>query len=497
MKYGVFSAAIQTELWDSNVWAFILVIGILFAGMILAHMLKRIIPFLNKMLMPASVLGGLIILIFTTIYQLITKDVFFDLPMFALDLDNNVTGTTLLDNITYHCLGFGFVAMSLRTSDAAKKKGRMGEVFDTGVTTVSTYLIQAIIGLIITISLAQPIVDGLIEGSGVLLALGFGQGTGQAMNFGKAFADQVTIMPDYYLKNGKDFGLAIAALGFLCASIGGVIYLNILKKQGKVKVVKTEETEELGLADVQAKDEIGLNESIDKFSLQLAFVTIVYAASYGVMALLIKLIKDPNTQRTIFGFNFLIGTFLAIGLKNLFRFMRKLGWIHHQYLNNFMLNRISGVAFDIMIVSGIAVINIELLKSYWLVLLLMTIFGAIATFIFIRFVCRRFHKEYKYEQFFGMYGMLTGTASTGIILLREIDPNFETPASDNMVYQNLPAIIFGFPMLMIIKEAVKSRENALAVLGILFGYLAFLLILLFRRQIFKKRKKLSKEKSSQ
>ena len=81
MKYGVFSAAIQTELWDSNVWAFILVIGILFAGMILAHMLKRIIPFLNKMLMPASVLGGLIILIFTTIYQLITKDVFFDLPM--------------------------------------------------------------------------------------------------------------------------------------------------------------------------------------------------------------------------------------------------------------------------------------------------------------------------------------------------------------------------------------------------------------------------------
>ena len=127
----------------------------------------------------------------------------------------------------------------------------------------------------------------------------------------------------------------------------------------------------------------------------------------------------------------------------------------------------------------------------------MTVFGALATFVFIRFVCRGFHKEYKYEQFFGMYGMLTGTASTGIILLREIDPNFETPASDNMVYQNLPAIIFGFPMLMIIKDAVKSRENALAVLGILFGYLAFLLILLFRRQIFKKRKKLSKGKSSQ
>ena len=419
------------------------------------------------------------------------------MPLFALDLENKLTGTTLLDNITYHCLGIGFVAMSLRTSDAAKKKGRMGEVIDTGITTVSTYLIQAILGLFVTITLAQPIVDGLIEGSGVLMALGFGQGTGQAMNFGKAFADQVTYMPDYYLKNGKDFGLAIAALGFLCASIGGVIYLNILKKQGKVHVVRSEETENLGISDIQGKDEIGLNESIDKFSVQLAFVMIVYAASYGVMSLLKNIIGDPNTQRTIFGFNFLIGTLLAIGLKNLFRVLRKAGWVHHQYLNNFMLNRISGVAFDIMIVSGIAVINIELLKNYWLVLLLMTVFGAVSTFIFIRFVSRKFHKDYKYEQFFGMYGMLTGTASTGIILLREIDPNFESPASDNLVYQNLPAIILGFPMLMLIKEAVKSREHAIWILGILCIYLAFLLILLFRRQIFKKRKKLSKGKSSQ
>lgn len=44
-----------------------------------------------------------------------------------------------------------------------------------------------------------------------------------------------------------------------------------------------------------------------------------------------------------------------------------------------------------------------------------------------------------------MYGMLTGTASTGIILLREIDKDFKTPAADNLVYQNSPAIVFGFP----------------------------------------------------
>ncbi len=31
-----------------------------------------------------------------------------------------------------------------------------------------------------------------------------------------------------------------------------------------------------------------------------------------------------------------------------------------------------------------------------------------------------------------MFGMLTGTASRGMILLREIDPNYETPAANNL-----------------------------------------------------------------
>ena len=88
-----------------------------------------------------------------------------------------------------------------------------------------------------------------------------------------------------------------------------------------------------------------------------------------------------------------------------------------------------------------------------------------------------------------MYGMLTGTASTGMILLREIDPKFETPASDNLVYQNLPAIVFGFPIMMLIQVAQTSRENAILVLFLIIAFLAVLLAILFRKQIFKKRKK--------
>ena len=48
-----------------------------------------------------------------------------------------------------------------------------------------------------------------------------------------------------------------------------------------------------------------------------------------------------------------------------------------------------------------------------------------------------------------MFGNLTGTASNGIALLREIDPDFKTPASDDLVTGSSTAVLFGAPILII------------------------------------------------
>ena len=84
-----------------------------------------------------------------------------------------------------------------------------------------------------------------------------------------------------------------------------------------------------------------------------------------------------------------------------------------------------------------------------------------------------------------MYGMLTGTASTGIILLREIDGDFKTPAADNMVYQNFPAIVFGFPMMLL---ATLAPQKPMLTLIILTAFFVVMNIILFRSKIFKRRK---------
>ena len=82
--------------------------------------------------------------------------------------------------------------------------------------------------------------------------------------------------------------------------------------------------------------------------------------------------------------------------------------------------------------------------------------------------------------------MLTGTASTGIILLRELDVNFKTPVSDNLVFQNFPAIIFGFPLMIIAASAPEFPEQAFL---IVVAFFIILNIILFRSKIFKVHKK--------
>ena len=84
-----------------------------------------------------------------------------------------------------------------------------------------------------------------------------------------------------------------------------------------------------------------------------------------------------------------------------------------------------------------------------------------------------------------MYGMLTGTASTGIILLREIDGDFKTPAADNMVYQNFPAIVFGFPLMFL---ATLAPVQPGLTFVILVAFLGVMNVILFRSFLFKKKR---------
>lgn len=454
--------------WDFKVWGFILIMAVLLVSVLIANILKRKIPFLGKSLIPTSVLGGVFLLIVSTIYTACTGKYLFDERIFGGN------GVAVLEIIAYHMLAFGFIAQTLKNTSKKHTKERTKEIFDSGVTTVSTYLLQAIFGFAITM-IAALFMDDFFEAAGVLLPFGYGQGTGQALNYGN-------IYEELGFEGGKGFGLSIAALGFLSAAIGGVIHLNVMKKKGKLKIVEKKE-EELLDEEVQGKGEIPMNGSVDKITVQLAFIILSYVLAYLLMWGLGKLL--PGMKSVIYGFNFLLGVITALLVKLSLNFLKKKKVVKRQYTNNFLLTRIGNFCFDVMIVAGIAAIKLDTIKNYLGILLILGAVGLVITYIYNRIVARTLFKNYENEQFLAMYGMLTGTASTGIVLLRELDPKFETPASDNLVYQTLPAIVFGFPMMLL---ATLAPQKPILTFIILVVFFIAMNILLFRSKIFRRKK---------
>ncbi len=461
---------------ELGVWAFIMIIAVLLFSMLLGNVLRTLIPGIKKTLIPVSVMGGMLLLIISTVTYYCAGDYFFNLEVFCGN--GKMNGMGVLEMITYHSLGIGFVASGMRTSKKKFTKARAGEVLNSGLTTVNGYLIQAFFGLAVTLIAAYLLhTDGLISAAGILLAFGFGQGTGQALNFGKNFEE-------YGFEGGGNFGLTIAALGFLVACIVGVIYINVMRRKGQIQIVEKEKGN--SLADYEDENEISVVSSMDKFTVQVAIVLAVYGASFGLMYGLSMLI--PSLATTLFGFNFFIGVLLTIPVKAVLNKLYDKKLIKKRVVNNFMMDRIGGFAFDLMIVAGVAAIQIPLLVKYWGVLLILAVVGALVTVFYVNFVCKRQFAAYRHEQFLAFFGMLTGTASTGMILLREIDGAYRTPASENLVFQNVPAMVLGFPLMFLANFAPKSDLNALITCIIVGAAFVVLNIVLFRNNIFKRKR---------
>ena len=435
---------------DETVWSFLVQIFILIAALLTGNVLRRKIPFIRRSLIPTSLLGGLLILLIKM------------LPFY-----DNVVNQATMEIITYHALGIGFIALGLKQAKDSQKTS-MGKVVETGLLTGATYVIQGLVGLAVTVALFYAV--GFFPGGGIILALGFGQGTGQALNYGKMYET------DFGFVGGTTWGLTIATVGFLVASIVGVIYMNVLRKKGKL-VLRGGEGVKDTLEDFVSEGEIPLTESVDKFTINFCLVFLVYAIAYTIMRIV--------NVNLIWGFNFLLGTIIAALVRWVIKVLKKTKLMHRELTNNYLLDRISGFMFDLMIIAGVAAIDLSELSGLWWQLAIVCTLGAIATFVYVRIACNHLYPEYRNEAFFSMFGMLTGTASNGMILLREIDPKFETPAANNLVLQSIPAIAFGGALLLLF-NICSNIQNSWIALGVLAAAWIIYTTIIFRKAIFKK-----------
>jgi len=459
-------------------WTIVIQIVLLCALLLLANTIRRKVIFIQKALIPTSIIAGF-------------------LGLGLKYLLNNGFGWTIegqqlitsdfMSIVTYHMIAVGFIALGLKGSEKIAKALKIKQVnpVKSGLLIVTTYLMQGILGVAVTILMALVFTD-IAPYSGVLLPMGFGQGPGQANNIGMLYENAGFI-------GGRSFGLTISTLGFIAAAIGGVIYLNILIRQGKInRVARTDANKPTLTSVVEGSDEIPIVESVDKMSVQLAIVGLVYLLSwlfmFGITALLKAIDANPagflqkSVIPLIWGFNFIVATFVTILVKKFVKLIKRLKLMKRTYTNDFMLNRIAGVAFDFMIIASITAIDIEMISSVGMIVTLIVIglVGTLSTYFYIRHVTKRVYQGYPDEAFLAFYGTLTGTVSTGISILREMDPNFDTPASNDLVVGSTTAIAFGFPVLLITgfiyNEGWYWLYGSLAAMIVIFAAFYFFLI---------------------
>jgi ESS family glutamate:Na+ symporter len=450
------------------VWAFMVQLGLLLLFLMVGNILRRTIPLFRKCLIPSALLGGTLMLV----VNIITKQFGFQL------VDNR-----LMQVITYHCLAIGFAAMTLKTEKATQKTQKI-QVLEFGALQGGTYMLQAFVGLGITIVMflltryGKQVVSYIC---GLILPLSYGQGPGNALTWDINFTNTAATQ---FAGNGS-FGLSLASIGFVVASVFGVLYINIYKKKGQLRIrsvrpdgVFVDQTNPEG-------DDIPDNESVDKFTLQAGFVALAYAVSFGFMCLLGVL--SDFTNSIAWGFNFLWASLAAMAIKAVVNRLRRHKLMHRAYINNYQMDRISGLAFDMMIVAGVAAIEINDIRNYILPVVILSVVGAAITYIYLRKATKECFKGFEHEMFLMSFGTLTGTASNGMILMKETDPGLRTPTSSLYILSNFPAMVMIAPLLLFLNFAAGSLTSAIIACAMFFVLWLAYTIFLFRRRIFKKR----------
>ncbi|UOQ87358.1 sodium/glutamate symporter [Gracilibacillus salinarum] len=415
----------------TGTWDFVLDFIYISIILAIATVFKTRIPILNKLIIPTSMIAGFIGL-------LLGEEL---LGIIPFDQD-------MLGNLVYHLMAIGFIALSLKERNMENTPG----VMNAGMLIVTGYVLQGIIGFGLFLLLVETIYPDFFPGIGLLLPLGFGQGPGQAFSIG-------TQWQELGVTGGGNLGLTIAGIGFIWATLVGIIFMNLLAKRYRTASKSKQDTTHDKLVEKMEPDEIPLGDAIDKLTFQVALIGtiyfITYITIYGLSDLLSPIGAFGETLgQLLIGFHFIIGSLYAVLFRIILNKLKNRGFKLEHTPNNYLLQRIAGFSFDYMIAAAITAISIYALQDYLLPVVIITTAGGLITILFFVWIIPRVYPEDVLPNILGFYGMQTGTISTGMALVKAVDPKFRSNTTDNLVMGSGTALLFGFPLLLILNIPV-------------------------------------------
>ena len=432
-----------------NLLYYVSIVGLL---LVVATIIRLKIPFLRKAFIPASLIAGLIGLILSPNFLgVIPKDII-----------------TSMSRLPTHLIVPVFACMFLGRKKQPMKGTMAKDVMASVMWTWAASFMQFAIPCLLVALVFGPMM-GVSDQFGAIYEAGFAGGHGTASSMAKIFEENLATP----WLDGGDLAQTTATIGLLAGIFGGIIIINLAVRKKWTK----ELTQPASLSEVQEVFKEGERK----------------ATSYGTINS--DVIEPFAFHLGIIGIAILLGRAIQFGLGKLVPFSLPLfpfcmigGWILNAIIQRTSLadlldratfTRIQGMCLDILIVGAVASIKVPVVMAY-LVPLLVTSAVIIVTLVLWMFlVCPHIFSRDWFELAITHYGVKTGVAAVGYMLLRTADPEVKTEAG-SMYALGTPftsAFIGGGLVTSAIPLLIEA-QGALTV-GLIFTglFLAFFLVL--------------------
>jgi len=455
-------------------WRLVIDFTIVCVSLIIASVLRSRLRFLQRFLVPNAITAGFVGLGLMYLIEALFPEM---LP-----------SREILGNIVYHLLAVTFISIALKKRERYVDRNSIATAFHLTL----GYAIEGFIGYTITLLFLFTIMPDLFPTFGMLFEIGFGQSSGQAYALGKQWEG-------LGFENGGTVGLTFGALGFLWSCFVGIPFLNWGIRRGYVKNVSPSAFSNRGFytrkQDMPAAGRKTTHpDVISSGGFHLAFIGAVYLVDYFmikcIVMLLTRLGGDFALQfgNILWAYHAFFATLLALLIGKMLDRLR----LRH-ILDDGMLTGISATSVDFLVTAAIMAIELVVVVRYLLPIAVICVVGGTAVMVVIVKLAKRSFNDHLFERVISIFGLLTGTVSTGLALLRVVDPEYKTPAASDLVLGSGFSLFFGFPLLFFINLPALNRSVRIYLLtdaGI-FGYIVILVAVMAALGLLSRRKRSS------
>jgi len=389
----------------------------------IGHFLRGRIKLLQTLYLPSCVIAGIAGLIIIQSFAAI------DQPGQTVQGINTFLNSAtqhwnklpgFLINVVFACLFLG--ARLPKFGSLAKRAGPQfayGQIVAWG---------QYVVGLGLWVLFMAKMFPSLPAMFAGILPVGFEGGHGTAAGMGPVFEQHG--WPD-----GQHLALTAATGGIVSAIVIGMVLINIAARRGYVQKHQTpfDKAEPNGIIPVNSRPSAGQltvsSDAIETLSIHIVFIAVAIAIGFALQQGLIYCERfNPWLSKHNFFHSFplfplcMIGGFIVQMLDDRFD--------KHNLIDLGIIRRLQNCSLDFLVVAAIANIKLNVVLSAAAPLTILIAAGIAWNVFCVLVLAKRLLPDAWFERAIAEMGQSMGVTATGLLLLRVVDPDYQTPAAD-------------------------------------------------------------------